>query len=89
MVVLVHNPQEIKTPTWSGRPELYRVTSGHLALLATDGISDYVVFDRPFGVIDYQDPYVRLLDLEEGIEREVTRDHLNTAVALQILLPAF
>jgi hypothetical protein len=57
--------------------------------LATDDVSDFVVFDGPMGVLNYGEPYVRLLDLERGTEREVQRDHLNTAVAFQILIRLF
>lgn len=91
VVVLVHTQEALDILNWAARtrPELYRVSSGHLALLAIDKVSDFVVFDGPMGLLEYADPYVRLLDLERGVEREVVRDHLNAAIAFKILEKLF
>ena len=73
------------------RPELFVTTSHYLALIAADKIDEWVLFDHPYGVLklEQDEPYVHLLDLEEGVERVVMREHLELAMMLQIILKAF
>jgi len=74
-----------------GRPELF-VTSGHyLALIAVDEVDQWVLFDHPYGVLEHEEnnPYLRLLDLEAGVERVVMREHLEMAMAHRFVLRAF
>lgn len=73
------------------RPELY-VTSGHfLALETADNFNEFVVFDRPYGVLkmEQDDPLAHLLDLENGVECAVEREHLELAMSFQIIVKAF
>ncbi len=73
------------------RPELY-VTSGHwLALVEADEEDEWVVFDRPYGVLELEQSklHARLLDLEQGVERTVMREHLELAMSFKIILKAF
>lgn len=73
------------------RPELFVTTAHYLALIAADKVDEWVLFDRPYGVLvlEQDDPYAHLLDLEEGVERTVMREHLELAMSFQIILKAF
>ena len=71
------------------RPELFITTSHYLALLAADKIDEWIVFDRPYGVLVQENEHTRLLDFEKGVERVVMRQHLELAVSHQFVLQVF
>lgn len=75
------------------RPELFVTTSGHLALMNASDHGPYIVFDRPYGLIDdnYQrrGSIVKLLDLEKGEIQSIRRYHLDIASEYQFIVPAF
>lgn len=91
MLVLVHSHDAIDILEWASKscPELYRTTSGHLAILSVDDVSDFVVFDGPILVLGREAEYTRLLDLERGIERHVLSGDLEKALELNIIETAF
>lgn len=71
------------------RPEFFISTSHYLALLAADKIDDWILFDRPYGVLAQENEHTRLLDFEEGVERVVMRQHLELAMSHQFVLQVF
>lgn len=89
--VLVHSHDALEILQWASTtcPELYRVTSGHLAIHSVDNVSEFVVFDGPVLVLGREAEYTRLLDLERGVERHVLSSDLEKALDLKILENAF